>query len=109
LEFTESLFEEKHNPGPEVYKTVFRIAQRIDKTLTPARLIDSALSYKNLVETTAETEIGKGESKKGGLLAEKEIEETTLTIISKKQRNKIQQLMKQIKELQNMEVDLNVS
>ena len=27
LDFTESLFEEKQNPTPEVYKTVFRIAQ----------------------------------------------------------------------------------
>ena len=33
LEFTESLFEEKQNPTPEVYKTVFRIAQKIDKSL----------------------------------------------------------------------------
>ena len=33
LEFTESLFEEKQNPNPEVYKTVFRIAQKIDKSL----------------------------------------------------------------------------
>lgn len=107
LEFTESLFEEKHNPGPEVYKTVFRIAQRIDKTLTPARLLDSALSYKNLVENTAESEIGKGETKKGGLLAEKETERNNLDNNLKDTKNRIQQLMKQIQELQNMEVDLN--
>ena len=43
LEFTESLFEEKQNPNPEVYKTVFRIAQKIDKSLTPSRLLDSAM------------------------------------------------------------------
>ncbi len=60
LEFTESLFEEKQNPTPEVYKTVFRIAQKIDKSLTPSRLLDSAMFYKDLVQRTAETEINKG-------------------------------------------------
>ena len=50
LEFTESLFEEKQNPNPEVYKTVFRIAQKIDKSLTPSRLLDSAMFYKDLVQ-----------------------------------------------------------
>jgi len=67
LEFTESLFEEKQNPTPEVFKTVFRIAQKIDKSLTPARLLDSAMFYKDLVQRTAETEINKGVSKKQGL------------------------------------------
>ena len=65
LEFTESLFEEKQNPSPEVYKTVFRIAQKMDKSLTPSRLLDSAMFYKDLVQRTAETEINKGDQKTG--------------------------------------------
>jgi flagellar biosynthesis chaperone FliJ len=107
LEFTESLFEEKQNPGPEVYKTVFRIAQKIDKSLTPARLLDSAMFYKDLVQRTAETEINKGVSKKQGLQEEKDNERTTLDTGLKDTRSKIQQLTKQIQELQNQEVSMN--
>jgi hypothetical protein len=107
LEFTESLFEEKQNPGPEVYKTVFRIAQKIDKSLTPSRLLDSAMFYKDLVQRTAEAEINKGITKKQGLQAEKENEKTTLDNGLKDTRAKIQQLTRQIQELQNQEVGLN--
>jgi hypothetical protein len=107
LEFTESLFEEKQNPGPEVYKTVFRIAQKIDKSLTPSRLLDSAMFYKDLVQRTAETEINKGISKKQGLQAEKDNEKTNLDNGLKDTRTKIQQLTRQIQELQNQELSLN--
>jgi len=107
LEFTESLFEEKENPNPEVYKTVFRIAQKIDKSLTPSRLLDSARFYKDLVQRTAETEINKGGSKKQGLQTEKETERKNLDNSLKNTSTKIQQLTKQIQELQNQEVSLN--
>jgi hypothetical protein len=107
LEFTESLFEEKQNPNPEVYKTVFRIAQKIDKSLTPARLLDSEMFYKDLVQRTAETEINKGVSKKQGLQSEKDNEKTNLDNGLKDTRTKIQQLTRQIQELQNQEVLLN--
>jgi hypothetical protein len=107
LEFTESLFEEKQNPGPEVYKTVFRIAQKIDKSLTPSRLLDSAMFYKDLVQRTAEAEISKGGSKKQGLQAEKDTEKTNLNNSLKSTRTKIQQLNKQILELQNQETALS--
>ncbi|HEX7493412.1 MAG TPA: hypothetical protein VF346_04260 [Bacteroidales bacterium] len=107
LEFTESLFEEKQNPTPEVYKTVFRIAQKIDKSLTPARLLDSAMFYKDLVQRTAETEINKGVSKKQGLQSEKGNEKTNLDNGLKDTRTKIQQLSRQIQELQNQELVLN--
>lgn len=107
LEFTESLFEEKQNPGPEVYKTVFRIAQKIDKSLTPARLLESAMYYKDLVQKTAETEMDKGESKKQGLLSEKDTERTSLDSSIRDTRTKIQQLNRQIQELQNQDIDLS--
>ena len=107
LEFTESLFEEKQNPNPEVYKTVFRIAQKIDKSLTPTRLLDSAMYYKNLVQQTAEAEIAKGETKKQGLRGEKDTERNNLDSGLKDKRAKIQQLTKQIQDLQNEEVTLN--
>jgi hypothetical protein len=107
LEFTESLFEEKQNPSPEIYKTVFRIAQKIDKSLTSSKLIDSAMYYKNLVQQTAETEISKGESKKQGLQTEKETEKTNLDNSLKDIRSKIQQLTKQIQELQSQDVALS--
>jgi len=107
LEFTESLFEEKQNPSPEVYKTVFRIAQKIDKSLTPSRLLDSAMFYKDLVQRTAETEINKGVSKKQGLQSEKDNEKTNLDNGLKDTRAKIQQLTRQIQELQNQEASLN--
>jgi len=107
LEFTESLFEEKQNPTPEVYKTIFRIAQKIDKSLTPARLLDSAMFYKDLVQRTAETEINKGVSKKQGLQSEKGNEKTNLDNGLKDTRTKIQQLTRQIQELQNQELVLN--
>jgi hypothetical protein len=107
LEFTESLFEEKQNPNDEVYKTVFRIAQKMDKSLTPSRLLDSAMYYKDLVQRTADTEIHKGESKKQEIQAEKDTEKTNLDNNLKSTRTKIQQLTKQIQELQNQDVALS--
>jgi hypothetical protein len=107
LEFTESLFEEKQNPGPEVYKTVFRIAQKIDKTLTPSKLLQSAMYYKDLVQKTAEGEITKGDSKKQGLEAEKNTERNNLDANLKEVNLKIQQLTRQIQELQNQELSMN--
>jgi hypothetical protein len=107
LEFTESLFEEKQNPNPDVYKTVFRIAKKIDKSLTPSRLLDSAMFYKDLVQRTAETEINKGVSKKQGLQSEKDNEKINLDNGLKDTRTKIQQLTHQIQELQNQEVALS--
>jgi hypothetical protein len=107
LEFTESLFEEKQNPNPDVYKTVFRIAQKIDKSLTSSRLLDSAMYYKNLVQQAAEGEITKGESKKQGLRAEKDTERNNLDKGLSETRTKIQQLTLQIQELQNKEITLN--
>ena len=106
LEFTESLFDERQNPGPEVYKTVFRIAQKMDKTLTPARLLQSSMYYKDLVQRTADGEAAKGESKKQGLEAEKNNERNTLDSNLKEISSKIQQLTRQIQELQNQEVTL---
>src|ERR1035437_268978 len=107
LEFTESLFEEKQNPGPEVYKTVFRIAQKIDKSLTPSRLLDSAMYYKNLVQQTAESEITKGMSKKQGLQTEKDTERNNLDNSLKDTKTKIEQLTKQIQDLQNQDLALS--
>ena len=107
LEFTESLFEEKQNPTPEVYKTVFRIAQKIDKSLTPSRLIESAMYYKDLVQRTAESEINKGITKKQGLQVEKDTEKNNLDNGLKDTRTKIQQLSLQIQELQNQEIALS--
>ena len=107
LEFTESLFEEKQNPTPEVYKTVFRIAQKIDKSLTPSRLIESAMYYKDLVQRTAESEINKGITKKQGLQVEKDTEKNNLDNGLKDTRTKIQQLSMQIQELQNQEIALS--
>ena len=107
LEFTESLFEEKQNPNPEVYKTVFRIAQKIDKSLTPQRLLDSAMYYKDLVQRTADAEIGKGESRKKELQSVKDNERTNLDSGLKDARTKIQQLTRQIQDLQNQEVTFN--
>jgi len=107
LEFTESLFEEKQNPNPEVYKTVFRIAQKIDKSLTPLRLLDSAMFYKDLVQRTADTEIAKGATKKQGLQAEKDTEKNNLENSLKETRAKIQQLSRQIQELQNQDIAFN--
>jgi hypothetical protein len=107
LEFTESLFEEKQNPTPEVYKTVFRIAQKIDKSLTSARLLESSMYYKDLVQRTAETEISKGTAKKQSLQGEKDTERTNLDNNLKNTRAKIQQLSKQIQELQNQDVTLS--
>ena len=107
LEFTESLFEEKQNPGPEVYKTVYRIAQKIDKSLTASRLLESAMFYKDLVQRTAEAEINKGVSKKQGLQSEKDTEKTNLDNGLRDTRSKIEQLTRQIQELQNQDATLS--
>ena len=107
LDFTESLFEEKQNPTPEVYKTVFRIAQKIDKSLTPSRLLESAIFYKDLVQQTVENEVNKGEAKKQGLQSEKDTERNNLDNNLKEIRLKIQQLTKQIQDLQNQDLSFS--
>jgi hypothetical protein len=107
LEFTESLFEEKQNPTPEVYKTVFRIAQKIDKSLTPSKLLDSAMFYKNLVQRTADGEIDKGVSKKQALQTEKDTEKNNLNNGLRDTQAKIEQLTRQIQELRNQETALS--
>jgi hypothetical protein len=107
LEFTESLFDEKQNPGPDVYKTVFRIAQKMDKTLTPNRLLQSAMYYKDLVQRTADGEITKGAAKKQGLESEKSNEKNNLNNSLKDISAKIQQLTQQIQDLQNQQLSLN--
>jgi uncharacterized protein YaaR (DUF327 family) len=107
LEFTESLFDEKQNPGPEVYKTVFRIAQKMDKTLSPERLLQSSMYYKDLVQRTAESEISKGAAKKQGLESEKSNEKNNLNNNLKDISAKIQQLTQQIQDLQNQQLSLN--
>jgi hypothetical protein len=107
LEFTESLFEEKQNPSPEIYKTVFRIAQKIDKSLTPAKLLDSSMFYKDLVQRTADGEISKGNAKKQGLQTDKDNEKNNLDSGLKDTRAKIQQLTQQIQELRNQEMTLS--
>jgi hypothetical protein len=107
LEFTESLFEEKQNPDREVYQLVFRIAQKIDRSLTPLRLLESAKFYKDLVQQTADGEVTKGIAKKQGLQAEKDTERTNLDQGLNETRSRIQQLQLQIQELQNQELTLN--
>jgi predicted nucleic acid-binding Zn-ribbon protein len=63
--------------------------------------------YKDLVQRTAEGEIGKGESKKQGLIGEKDTERNNLDTDLRDTRAKIQQLTQQIQELQNQEVTLS--
>ncbi|MEI7724978.1 MAG: hypothetical protein WCK09_07720 [Bacteroidota bacterium] len=106
IEFTETLFEESQNPNKDVYKMVFRIAQKIDRTLTPERLLQSANFYKELIQQAADAEIIKGESKKKTLLAEKETEKNNLDQNLKETRTKTDQLNAQIMELQKKEISL---
>ena len=63
--------------------------------------------YKDLVQGAADTEINKGVSKKQELQAEKDTERNNLDNGLKGTRTKIQQLNRQIQELQNQEVTLN--
>jgi hypothetical protein len=104
IEFTETLFEESQNPNAEVYKLVFRVAQKMDKSLTPERLLQSSNYYKELVRQTADAEVIKGETKKKNLLSEKEDEKTSLEKGLKDIRKKIDQLSSQIAEFQKQEI-----
>ena len=106
IEFTETLFEESQNPNKDVYKLVFRIAQKIDKSLTPERLIQSANFYKELIQQAADAELLKGENKKKTLQAEKETEKNNLDQNLKETRTKTDQLNAQIMELQKKEISL---
>jgi len=60
-----------------------------------------------LVQKTAEGEIDKGESKKQGLLSDKDTERTSLDSSIRDTRTKIQQLTRQIQELQNQDIDMS--
>lgn len=99
LEFSETLFEESQNPDSEVFKMVYRIATKMDKSLTPARLIESAGFYKNLVQQAADSEISKGQTKKSNLQGEKETERKSLEKTQKDTNAQIEQLESQILEL----------
>jgi hypothetical protein len=107
LEFTETLFEETQTPNAEVFKTVFRIAQKIDKSLTPEHLLDSSKFYRNLVQQTADAEISKGESKKQSLFSDKDTEKRNLENSLKDTKAKIDQLNKQIQDLQKQEITIS--
>ncbi len=100
LEFTETLFEESQNPTSDVYKMVFRIAQKMDKTLTPDKLIQSSTFYKNLVQQAADGEISKGLNKKNTLQVEKDSERKNLENVQQNANSKIEKLQAQILELQ---------
>jgi len=107
LEFTETLFEETQTPNADVFKTVFRIAQKIDKSLTPERLLESSKFYRDLVQQTAESEVSKGESKKQSLLSDKDTEKRNLENNLKDTKLKIEQLNKQIQDLHKQEIILS--
>jgi hypothetical protein len=106
IEFTETLFEESQNPDKDVYKLVFRIAQKIDKSLTPERLLQSARFYRELIQQAADSELLKGETKKKNLLSEKETERNSLDQNLKEARNTIDQLNAQVMELQKKESNM---
>ncbi len=95
------MFEESQNPNSEVFKMVFRIAQKIDKSLTPDKLIQSANFYKNLVQQAADGEIAKGNNKKNALQVEKDSERKNLESVQANANSKIQKLQEQILELQS--------
>jgi predicted nucleic acid-binding Zn-ribbon protein len=63
--------------------------------------------YKDLVQRTADGEVAKGESKKQGLETEKNNERTTLDSNLKEISSKIDQLTRQIQDLQSQQVTLN--
>lgn len=100
LEFTETLFEESQKPDSEVFKMVFRIAKKIDKSLTPEKLIQSANFYKNLVQQAADSEILKGQNKKITLEKEKDNEKRKLEKIQTDANTQIETLNSQILDLQ---------
>lgn len=104
LEFTETLFEETQNPTADVFKTVFRIAQKMDKSLTPERLLESAKYYRDLVQQAADSEVSKGESKKQSLMSDKDTEKRNLETSLKDTKARIEQLNKQIQELQKQDI-----
>ena len=101
LEFTETLFEESENPNSDVFKTVFRIAQKMDKTLTPEKLLQSASYYKNLAQQAADGEVSKGQSKKNALQGDKDSERRSLEKVQQDADTQITKLNSQISELQS--------
>ena len=101
LEFTQTLFEESKNPDASCFKMVFRIAQKMDKTLTPDKLLQSSSFYKTLVQQTADSEINKGQNKKVALQGDKDKEAQSLQQAQANAQSQIQKLNEQILELQN--------
>jgi len=101
LEFTQTLFEESKNPDASCFKMVFRIAQKMDKTLTPDKLLQSSSFYKTLVQQTADSEINKGQNKKIALQSDKDKEAQSLQQAQANAQAQIQKLNEQILDLQN--------
>jgi hypothetical protein len=100
LEFTETLFEESQTPDSDNFKLVFRIAKKMDNSLTVEKLIQSANYYKNIINQSADGEISKGQSKKNSLQNEKENERKVLEKIQNDANSQIEQLNRQISDLQ---------
>ena len=101
LEFTQTLFEESKNPDASCFKMVFRIAQKMDKTLTPDKLLQSSSFYKTLVQQTADSEINKGHNKIIALQSDKDKEAQSLQQAQANAQAQIQKLNEQILDLQN--------
>jgi hypothetical protein len=99
LEFLESLFESNPTPGPAEYNMVFRIAKKMNPSLSTSMLLDSARTYKNLVESAASLTIAEGEKKKQTLQQELENKRQTLDSDIKSIALQMEALQKQIDAL----------
>ncbi|MFZ2151326.1 MAG: hypothetical protein WAZ12_01450 [Candidatus Absconditicoccaceae bacterium] len=100
-EFTESIFDGLSNPGADVYQTVFNTARRMDKTVTVAKLLESAGFYKGLVENAAASTLKDADTKKQSLTQAKTDESNQLTTDLDLIGKNIIKLEKQLQDLRD--------
>ena len=99
LEFTESLLETSERPGPMEYKMVFKIAQKMDASISVQSLIESARKYKELVDSAATSAVGDGERKKSTLQTQMSTTKSNLEQDINANTNQIRELEDKIEKL----------
>ena len=99
LEFLETLFETSKNPGAPEYTMVFKIAQKMQASLSVPVLLESARTYKKLVESAANSTVIQGQQKKETLIQQKERERASLQTEVQTTTSKADALQKEVDAL----------
>jgi hypothetical protein len=99
LEYTQTLFESSPNPGVAEYRMVFTVARKMQSSLTPQFLLESARAYKAIVDSAASSVVNDGQTRKNSLIQEMEGKRLDLQNSIQSNEDEVKKLLKKIEEL----------